>query len=60
MKKQPITYAVQPATWTALDPHGCLWALDIDDARRVAPLVGERATLWVAPHKGRPYALCHL
>ena len=56
----PLTYAVQPAGWTALDPVGCLWALDIEDARRCAALLGERAILWVAPVVGKPYALCHL
>jgi len=55
-----LTLAVQPATWTSLDPHGCMWALDISDARRCAALLGERAILWVAPVVGKPYALMHL
>ena len=55
-----LTYAVQPAGWTALDPQKALWALDVEDARRCAHLLGQHCLLWVAPVVGKPYALCHL
>jgi len=55
-----LTYAVQPAGWTALDPQKALWALDVEDARRCAHLLGQHCLLWVAPVVGAPYALCHL
>ncbi len=61
MKKEiPLTYAVQPRSWINFDAHGCLWALDVEDARRLARSLGERAILWVAPPKGEAYALCYL
>ena len=61
MKKEiPLQYAVQPRSWTNFDAHGCLWALDVEDARRLARSLGERCILWVAPPKGKAYALCYL
>jgi len=55
-----LTYAVQPRSWASFDPVGCLWALSVEDARRLARSLGERAILWVAPPKGKAYALCYL
>ena len=55
-----LTYAVQPATWLSLDPQRAMWALDLEDARRCAHLLGQHCLLWVAPVVGKPYALCHL
>jgi hypothetical protein len=55
-----LTYAVQPATWLSLDPQRAMWALDLEDARNCAHLLGQHCILWVAPVAGKPYALMHL
>jgi hypothetical protein len=55
-----LTYAVQPATWLSLDPQRAMWALDLEDARSCAHLLGQHCLLWVAPVVGKPYALMHL
>ena len=46
------TFAVQPATWSNFDEHGCDWATDINHAYRLAKAWGEDCIIWRIPNSG--------
>tara|TARA_Y100000004_G_scaffold192173_1_gene252255 strand:+ start:551 stop:754 length:204 start_codon:yes stop_codon:yes gene_type:complete len=45
-------WAVQPATWTNFDEHGCDWATDINHAYRIAQAWQEDCIIWRIPNSG--------
>jgi hypothetical protein len=54
----PNAIAVQPASWTNFDPHGCDWATDMNHAFRLAQITGEPCMIWMCPQKGEPVRWC--
>jgi hypothetical protein len=52
-----MTLAVQPTAWQSFDQWGCLWAIDMEHAHRLASILGEHATIWQCPTQGQPIPL---
>ena len=58
MKPQTMAtanFAIQPTNWTQFDSYGCTWAIDMNDAIRLATHSEEKQTVWRVPHVGHAY-----
>jgi hypothetical protein len=57
VQRKQMTFAVQPASWSNFDQHGCWWATSLNHAQRIAEFhgMGEECMIWRVPVSGRAY-----